>query len=74
MANETNETKSIEAALPSAKSLAEKAANDTEWKREPVVDDDGREIRTQRVKNADGTYTVFKAKCVTKRYPAKSER
>lgn len=74
MSETTDKSKEKSADLPTAKALQAQAKADTSWKREPVVDDDGYEIRTQRVQNADGTYSVIKVKCMTKRHPAKSER
>ena len=37
---------------------AEQAA-DKSWKKEPWIGEDGFEYRAQRVKNSDGTHTVF---------------
>lgn len=47
---------------PTVKQVLEDQKNDTSWKREPWVGDDGFQYRKNRVKNKDGTYTVFNVK------------
>lgn len=44
---------------PTVKEVLTEQKNDKSWKREPWVGDDGYQYRRNRVKNADGTYTVF---------------
>lgn len=44
---------------PTVKEVLETQKKDISWKREPWVGDDGFIYRVNRVKNKDGTYTVF---------------
>lgn len=47
----------------SVKEFTAKQKDDRSWVKEPWIDqEDGYEYRQQRVKNDDGTYTVFTAR------------
>lgn len=48
--------------LPTVEEVLESQKNDNSWKVKPWVGEDGYEYRKNRVKNKDGTYTIFEVR------------
>lgn len=62
----TDDKKPEEKKPVTVKQALQNQKNDTSWKKEPWVGDDGFQYRTNRVKNPDGTYTTFNVRVGSK--------
>lgn len=57
-----SDEKKPEQKQPTVKEVLEEQKNDTSWKCDPWVGPDGFQYRKNRVKNKDGSYTIFTVK------------